>query len=80
MESGVVDMYFAFWQYSPVSPMRERAERGDGHQRAGLELLRERLAADGLQRPVVSYYTPYYYQAAYQLGSPEPLRPGSATC
>ncbi|RKT80077.1 PS-10 peptidase S37 [Terracoccus luteus] len=71
-ESAVVDTYFAFWQYQPESacgsvPDARTATRDEIYAFldgvAGLTFYSDQTLA---------YYAPYYYQAATQLGSPEP--------
>ncbi|MBA3780708.1 MAG: aminopeptidase [Nocardioides sp.] len=72
MEASIVDMYFAFWQYSlqadcasvPVAATATNEEIWSFFERVSpLTVYADQS---------VSYYAPYYYQAAYQLGAPEP--------
>ena len=76
----MVDLYFTFWQYSPQSecanvpgaatPPTRRSGAGRG-----------RLPLTGYIDQRLELYSPYYYQAAYQLGWYRALRePASATC
>lgn len=86
MESAIVDMYFAFWQYSlqadcagvPIAATATNEEIWSFFEQVSPMTV----YAD----QSVGFYTPYYYQAAYQLGAPEPyenrigdllLHPGS---
>jgi hypothetical protein len=70
-EAAVVDVYFAFWQYQPVSecgsvpgPSSSRKDVWGWYERVSPLTV---YADQKLRR-----YVPYYYQAASQIGSPEP--------
>lgn len=74
MESSIIDAYFAFWQYSaqdagcaalPDPATATNDEVWDDFYQVHSPL-------SGYSDASVGYYTPYYYQAAYQMGSPEP--------
>jgi hypothetical protein len=71
MEVAVVDLYFTFWQYSPQSqcadvpgPSATNDEVWDWTQRV--------VPLTGYMDQDLLTYLPYYYQAAYQLGSYQP--------
>lgn len=71
-ESAVIDYYYAFWQYSLQS---DCADVPDAATASRDEIWDHVDAVAGLTfyaDPTLSGYTPYYYQAAYQMGSPEP--------
>ena len=72
MESGVVDMYFAFWQYSPQSECANVPNAATATNEQVWSFFENVSPLTVYSDQSVSYYTPYYYQAAYQLGAPEP--------
>jgi hypothetical protein len=72
MESGVVDMYFAFWQYSPQSECANVPDAATATNDEVWDFFENVSPLTVYADQSVSYYTPYYYQAAYQLGAPEP--------
>ncbi|PRY57498.1 PS-10 peptidase S37 [Knoellia remsis] len=71
-EAAVVDYYFAFWQYSLQS---DCADVPDAATATNEQLWEHLDAVAGMSfyaDQTLSNYVPYYYQAAYQMGSPEP--------
>ncbi|GGF44290.1 tripeptidyl aminopeptidase [Marmoricola endophyticus] len=72
MESAVVDMYFAFWQYSPESDCATVPDARTATNDQVWDFFEAHSSLTTYADQQVSGYTPYYFQAAYQLGSPEP--------
>lgn len=69
-EAAATDAYWAFWQYSTVADCASLPKPSDTNEQVYSWFSRV--------SPLVTYadqsvgrYTPYYFQAAYQLGSPE---------
>jgi hypothetical protein len=72
MESGVVDAFFAFWQYSPQSACANVPDAATATNDEVWGWFEGVSPLTVYADQSVGYYTPYYYQAAYQLGAPEP--------
>lgn len=72
LETGVIDFYFSFWQYwtaGECSFLPNPQTATDRQVWNGIQMvLPFTFYSDQLNRP----YVPYYFQAAYQLGSPKP--------
>jgi len=71
-ETGVIDFYFSFWQYwyaDDCAVLPDPATATDNQVWRGIQMILPlTFYSDQLNRP----YVPYYFQAAYQLGSPAP--------
>ncbi|GAA1905339.1 S28 family serine protease [Nocardioides lentus] len=70
-ESAVVDAYFAFWQYQPESACADVPTADTGLE--DVYQWFERVSSLTVYADQsIGGFTPYYYQATYQLGSPHP--------
>lgn len=72
-ESGVVDAYFAFWQYSSVSDCASVPDADSAGNQAVWNWFASVSPLTWYADQSVGAYTPYYFQAAYQMGSPKPF-------
>ncbi|WP_427384054.1 S28 family serine protease [Janibacter sp. G56] len=72
VESGVVDAYFAFWQYSKQSDCATLPDPRTASNETVYGWFEQVSPLTVYADQSTGYYTPYYFQAAYQLGSPEP--------
>ena len=72
MEAGVVDAYWAFWQYSSQADCADLPDPATATNDEVWNWFEQVSPLTVYADQSVSYYTPYYFQAAYQLGGPEP--------
>lgn len=72
MESAVVDMFFAFWQYQPASACATVPKADTATNEQVYQFFERISPLTTYADQSVGYYTPYYYQASTQLGAPEP--------
>ncbi|AKU18508.1 tripeptidyl aminopeptidase [Luteipulveratus mongoliensis] len=73
MESSIVDAPFAFWQYSTQADCATLPDPKTATNDQIWDFYENTSSLTGYADQLVSAYTPYYFQAAYQLGSPEPF-------
>lgn len=71
-ESGVIDAYFAFWQYSSVSDCAQVPDADTAGNQAVWNWFASTSPLTWYADQTLGGFTPYYFQAAYQLGSPKP--------
>ena len=65
MESGVVDAFFAFWQYSPQSACDDIPDAATASNDEVWDWFEGVSPLTVYADQSVGFYTPYYYQAAY---------------
>lgn len=73
LESSVIDAYFAFWQYSTQAACATLPDPKTATNDQIWDFYEQTSPLYGYADQLVGTYTPYYFQAAYQLGSPEPF-------
>lgn len=73
MESSVVDMFFAFWQYQPESSCASLPDAATASDDQVWDFFESISSLTTYADQQVEPYVPYYFQAAFQLGSPEPF-------
>ncbi|MCB5992227.1 S28 family serine protease [Janibacter melonis] len=71
-ESSVIDAYYAFWQYSKESDCADIPDAATASDDEIWDWFDGVSPLYGYADELVATYTPYYFQADYQLGSPEP--------
>jgi hypothetical protein len=67
MEVAAMDLYSTFWQYTPQSACADVPGAGATNEEIW-DWTRGVVPLTGYMDSSLEYYTPYYYQAAYQLG------------
>lgn len=72
IESGVIDLYFAFWQYTPQSECGSVPDPDTATDDQVWDFYEATSPLTGYADQNLERYVPYYFQAAYQLGSPKP--------
>jgi PS-10 peptidase S37 len=72
MEAATVDLYFAFWQYSLQADCRRLPHPETATDQTIWRYLSSTSPLTGYSDQWLRPYVPYYFQAAYQLGAPEP--------
>lgn len=72
LEASLLDMPFGFWQYSGISKCDTLPDPATVTNAQLWEFLVDQFPLSGYSDQDLEPYVPYYYQAAYQLGSPEP--------
>ena len=70
-ETAVIDLYFGFYQYHPVSEC-SGVPKADATNTEVLEWVDEIGGLTSASDANLEGYIPYYYQSAYQMGWPEP--------
>lgn len=72
VEIAAVEVYFAFWQYQPAAEMCSEVPGPDASNRSVWSFVDYVLDWGFLTDEGLRYYVPYYFQAATQLGAPDP--------
>lgn len=72
LEASLLDMPFGFWQYSGLSKCGSLPNPANATNEQLWTFLDQQFPLSGYSDQSLEPYIPYYYQAAYQLGSPEP--------
>lgn len=70
-ETAVIDLYFGFYQYHPVSECSGVPKAGATNEQV-LAWVNQIGSLTGASDQSLEPYLPYYYQSAYQMGGPSP--------
>lgn len=70
-EASVIDLYFGFYQYHPVSECAD-VPKADATNEEVLDWVNEIGGLTSAADQGLEAYLPYYYQSAYQMGGPPP--------